>query len=261
MKPAGRIVARLDIDNGLLARPVALAGARVGGDPLDAARRCAEAGAGELLLIDVHGTAASRRALQALVRRMAGALDVPLATGGGLRCVDDIQRMLDAGADKAAIKSAATREPGLLAEAAARCGSRRLVAAIDARRAPRELPPRWQVCTYGGRVTTRLHAVAWARALAVAGAGEILLNAADHQATRNGLDLELLQAVTSALNVPVIAAGGVATLDHLLDGLIDGGADAVLVDGAFGGGEAALAAAKAHPALGGEPARAVEAAG
>jgi cyclase len=187
-----------------------------------------------------------------VVEQVAGEVFIPLTVGGGIRELPDIRRMLNAGADKVAINTAAVSRPEFVREAAGRFGSQCIVVAIDAKRVSGEgEPPRWEIFTHGGRKATGLDAVAWARRMVEYGAGEILLTSMDRDGTKNGFDLELVRAVSDAVDVPVIASGGVGNLDHLVAGVVEGGADAVLAASIFHFGEYSIHQAKEHMAAAG----------
>lgn len=248
-KLARRIIPCLDVDAGRVVKGVRFVDIRDAGDPVEVARRYDEAGADEITFLDITASHEGRDTTLHTVARMAAAVFIPLTVGGGVRTLDDIKALLRAGADKVGINSAAVNDPEFVRLAAARFGSQCIVVAIDAKRvsAPGEAP-RWEVFTHGGRRGTGLDAVAWARRVAVLGAGEILLTSMDRDGTRDGFDLELTRAVSDAVGVPVIASGGVGNLQHLVDGVQKGGADAVLAASIFHFGEYSVAEAKAFMA-------------
>ena len=248
-KLARRIIPCLDVDAGRVVKGVRFVDIRDAGDPVEVARRYDEAGADEITFLDITASHEGRDTTLHTVARMAAAVFIPLTVGGGVRTLDDIKALLRAGADKVGINSAAVNDPEFVRLAAARFGSQCIVVAIDAKRVstPGEAP-RWEVFTHGGRRGTGLDAVAWARRVAALGAGEILLTSMDRDGTRDGFDLELTRAVSDAVGVPVIASGGVGNLQHLVDGVQKGGADAVLAASIFHFGEYSVAEAKAFMA-------------
>ena len=246
MTLAKRIIPCLDIDAGRVVKGVRFVGIRDAGDPVEAARRYDAQGADELCFLDITASSDERNTVVAVVESVAAEVFIPLTVGGGVRGVDDIRRLLNAGADKVSINTAAVFEPEFVAHAAARFGSQCIVVAVDAKRGEDGEGgiPRWEVFTHGGRRPTGIDAVAWCERMARLGAGEILLTSMDRDGTRDGFDLGLTRAVCDAVPVPVIASGGVGTLDHLADGIIDGGADAVLAASIFHFGEHTIAEAK-----------------
>jgi cyclase len=248
-KLARRIIPCLDVDAGRVVKGVRFVDIRDAGDPVEVARRYNEAGADEITFLDITASHEGRDTTLYTVARMAAAVFIPLTVGGGVRSLDDIKALLRAGADKVGINSAAVNDPEFVRLAAARFGSQCIVVAIDAKRvsAPGEAP-RWEVFTHGGRRGTGIEAVAWARRVAALGAGEILLTSMDRDGTRDGFDLELTRAVSDAVGVPVIASGGVGNLQHLVDGVREGHADAVLAASIFHFGEYSVADAKAFMA-------------
>jgi len=214
---------------------------RDAGDPVEIARRYDEAGADELAFLDITASSDARDTIVEVIERVADQVFIPLTVGGGVRSVEDVRKLLNAGADKVSINTAAVEHPELVGEAARRFGSQAIVVAIDARAAG---PGRWEVYTHGGRKARGLDAVEWARDMAARGAGEILLTSMDRDGTKSGFDLELTHAVASAVPVPVIASGGVGTLEHLAQGVERGGADAVLAASVFHFGEITVGQAK-----------------
>jgi cyclase len=249
---AKRIIPCLDVDAGRVVKGVKFVEIRDAGDPVEVARRYDEEGADEITFLDITASSDDRETMVHVVEQVAGEVFIPLTVGGGIRELPDIRRMLNAGADKVAINTAAVSRPEFVREAAERFGSQCIVVAIDAKRVSSEgEPPRWEIFTHGGRKATGLDAVAWARRMVEYGAGEILLTSMDRDGTKNGFDLELVRAVSDAVDVPVIASGGVGNLDHLVAGVVEGGADAVLAASIFHFGEYSIHQAKEHMAAAG----------
>ncbi len=248
MTLASRIIPCLDIDAGRVVKGVKFVDVRDAGDPVEVARRYDEQGADELCFLDITASSDGRDTMLAVVEAVAAEVFIPLTVGGGVRRLDDVRRLLNAGADKVSINTAAVIEPNLVARAAARFGSQCIVVAVDAKQVGDAGggPARWEVFTHGGRRPTGLDAVAWCGRMAELGAGEILLTSMDRDGTRDGFDLALTGAVCAAVPVPVIASGGAGTLDHLADGIVEGGADAVLAASIFHFGDYAIAEAKRH---------------
>ncbi len=240
---AKRIIPCLDVDKGRVVKGVQFVDIRDAGDPVEVAKRYNEEGADEITFLDITASHEQRETMVHTVQRMAAEVFIPLTVGGGIRTVEDIRTMLNAGADKVSINTAAIRNPQFVREAAERFGRQCIVVAIDAKRVADE-PPRWEIFTHGGREPTGIDAVAWARQMTDYGAGEILLTSMDRDGTRDGFDLELTRAITDAVDVPVIASGGVGNLQHLVDGVIKGGADAVLAASIFHFGEHSIHEAK-----------------
>jgi imidazole glycerol-phosphate synthase subunit HisF len=247
---AKRVIPCLDVDAGRVVKGVRFVDIRDAGDPVEIARRYDEQGADEITFLDITASSDERATMVHVVEAVAAQVFIPLTVGGGIRQVDDVRRMLMAGADKVGINSAAVRNPALVAEAAARFGSQCIVVAIDARAVPGE-SHRWEVYTHGGRRPTGLDAVTWAVRMAAAGAGEILLTSMDRDGTRDGYDVELTRAVADAVPIPVIASGGVGSLADLVAGVREGHADAVLAASIFHFGEYTVAQAKAALAAAG----------
>lgn len=244
---AKRIIPCLDVDRGRVVKGVRFVGIRDAGDPVEIAKRYDEQGADELVFLDITASHEERETMVHVVEQVAAQVFIPLTVGGGIRSVDDIRRMLNAGADKVAMNTAAIHDPQLVREAAARFGSQCIVVAIDAKQVSQgDEPPRWEVFTHGGRKRTGIDAVQWAKQMAETGAGEILLTSMDRDGTRDGFDLPLTRAVSDAVPVPVIASGGVGNLDHLAEGITQGKADAVLAASIFHFGEYTVAEAKRH---------------
>ncbi|MFN2382413.1 MAG: imidazole glycerol phosphate synthase subunit HisF [Guyparkeria sp.] len=249
---AKRIIPCLDVDAGRVVKGVQFLDIRDAGDPVEVARRYDAQGADEITFLDITASSDDRETLVHVVEQVAGEVFIPLTVGGGIRTLADIRRMLNAGADKIAINTAAVNRPEFVREAAEKFGSQCIVVAIDAKRvsAPGE-PARWEIFTHGGRRPTGLDAVAWARRMAEYGAGEILLTSMDRDGTQDGFDLGLTRAVADAVAVPVIASGGVGNLDHLVAGVREGGADAVLAASIFHFGTYTIEQAKRHLAAAG----------
>ncbi|WHI51417.1 imidazole glycerol phosphate synthase subunit HisF [Microbulbifer sp. MLAF003] len=242
MALAQRIIPCLDVDAGRVVKGVNFVDIRDAGDPVEVAHRYNEAGADEITFLDITATHEQRDTILHTVEKMANKVFIPLTVGGGVRTLQDIRNLLNAGADKTAINSAAVKNPEFVREAAERFGSQCIVVAIDAKQVGEN---RWEIFTHGGRQPTGIDAVAWARQMAEYGAGEILLTSMDRDGTKNGFDLGLTRAVTEAVPVPVIASGGVGNLQHLAEGVLHGGADAVLAASIFHFGEYSIAEAKA----------------
>lgn len=246
MTLAKRIIPCLDVDKGRVVKGVNFVDIRDAGDPVEVARRYNEQGADEITFLDITASTESRDTTYDMVERMAAEVFIPLTVGGGVRAVEDIRKLLNAGADKVAINTAAVFNPELVREAAERFGSQCIVVAIDAKQVSAEgETPRWEIFTHGGRKPTGLDAVEWARKMVEMGAGELLLTSMDKDGTKSGFDLGLTRAVSDAVNVPVIASGGVGELQHLADGVSEGGADAVLAASIFHFGEHTIPEAKA----------------
>jgi cyclase len=237
-----RVIPCLDVDAGRVVKGVRFVEIRDAGDPVEVARRYDREGADELTFLDITASSDQRETMVHVVEQVASEVFIPLTVGGGIRTVQDVRRMLVAGADKVSINTAAVFTPEIVAEAAGRVGSQCIVVAIDAKRVAAE--PRWEIYTHGGRKPTGIDAVEWAARMAELGAGEILLTSMDRDGTREGFDLELTRAVVEAVPVPVIASGGVGRLEHLADGVTLGGADAVLAASIFHFGEHTVREAK-----------------
>jgi cyclase len=234
MSLAKRIIPCLDVDNGRVVKGVKFVDIRDAGDPVEIARRYDREGADELTFLDITATYDNRNTMVHVVEQVASQVFIPLTVGGGIRTLDDIRRMLNAGADKVGINSAAVFNPEFVREAAQRFGSQCIVVAIDAKKVSAEGEPnRWEIFTHGGRKGTGIDAVEWAIKMVDYGAGEILLTSMDRDGTREGFDLPLTRAISTAVTVPVIASGGVGNLDHLADGVIEGKADEVLAASIF----------------------------
>jgi len=238
---AKRIIPCLDVAGGRVVKGVNFVNLRDAGDPVEVARRYDEQGADELAFLDIKASVESRGLLYSMIEAVADQVFIPLTVGGGVSRVDDIRALLNAGADKVSINTAAVQNPALIAEASGRYGAQCIVAAIDARQSA---PGRWEVYTHGGRTPTGLDAVDWAHRVTELGAGEILLTSMDRDGVKSGFDLALTRAVVDAVDVPVIASGGVGALQHLVDGIVVGGADAVLAASIFHYGEFTVGEAK-----------------
>jgi cyclase len=252
---AKRIIPCLDVDAGRVVKGVRFVDIRDAGDPVEVARRYDVEGADEITFLDITASSDGRATMVHVVEAVAAQVFIPLTVGGGIRAVEDVRRMLMAGADKVGINTAAVQNPDLVAAAADRHGAQCIVVAIDARAVVGEAR-RWEVYTHGGRCATGLDAVEWAARMAATGAGEILLTSMDRDGTRDGYDLALTRAVADAVPIPVIASGGVGGLEHLVDGVLAGHADAVLAASIFHFGEHTIGAAKARMAAAGIEVRA-----
>lgn len=241
---AKRIIPCLDVDGGRVVKGVRFVDIRDAGDPVEVARRYDEQGADELAFLDITASSDARDTMAHVVEAVASEVFIPLTVGGGIRDLADVRRMLNAGADKVSINTAAVKNPRFVKEATARFGSQCIVVAVDAKRVPEHSKPKWEIFTHGGREPTGLDAIEWVRKMEECGAGEILLTSMDRDGTRHGFDLDLTRAAVDAVSVPVIASGGVGTLDHLADGVSKGGADAVLAASIFHFAEFTVAEAK-----------------
>ncbi len=257
---AKRIIPCMDVTHGRVVKGVNFVGLRDAGDPVEIAHRYDDQGADELTFLDITASSDERDLILHIVEAVAAQVFIPLTVGGGVRKVEDVRRLLNAGADKVSINTSAVQNPQLVADASGRYGAQCIVVAIDAKRvdpgtdakridAARDAQqpggePRWEVYTHGGRRPTGLDAVAWARRMQALGAGEILLTSMDRDGTKSGFDLALTRAVAAAVDVPVIASGGVGTLEHLAEGVLEGGADAVLAASIFHYGEYTVRQAK-----------------
>ncbi len=254
---AKRIIPCLDVTGGRVVKGVNFVELRDAGDPVEIAARYNEQGADELTFLDITATSDARDVILHIIEAVASQVFIPLTVGGGVRTVDDVRRLLNAGADKTSFNSAAIANPQVISDASRKYGAQCIVVAIDAKRRSPEQATRlnaqglpvgagWDVYSHGGRNNTGLDALAWAKEMAQRGAGEILLTSMDRDGTKSGFDLELTRAISDAVSVPVIASGGVGTLDHLVDGIVLGGADAVLAASIFHYGEFTVAQAKAR---------------
>lgn len=256
---AKRIIPCLDVTGGRVVKGVNFVELRDAGDPVEIAARYNEQGADELTFLDITATSDGRDLILHIIEAVASQVFIPLTVGGGVRSVEDVRRLLNAGADKVSFNSAAVANPQVIRDASEKYGAQCIVVAIDAKRRRGEdlaaRGPGWDVYTHGGRKNVGLDAVEWARRMAEHGAGEILLTSMDRDGTKSGFDLELTRAVSDAVPVPVIASGGVGTLEHLSEGIRLGGADAVLAASIFHYGEFTVAQAKALMARDGIPVR------
>jgi len=242
---AKRIIPCLDVDNGRVVKGVQFVDIRDAGDPVEVARRYNEEGADEITFLDITASSDNRETIVHVVEQVASEVFIPLTVGGGIRTVDDVRRMLNAGADKVAINTAAVFNPEFVKEATDKFGSQCIVVAIDAKQVSGEGEPlRWEIFTHGGRKPTGIDAIEWARKMTDYGAGEILLTSMDRDGTRIGFDNALTHAVAAAVSIPLIASGGVGNLQHLADGIKIGGADAVLAASIFHFAEYSVGQAK-----------------
>jgi cyclase len=246
---AKRIIPCLDVTDGRVVKGVNFVALRDAGDPVEIARRYDEQGADELTFLDITASSDNRGLILHIIEEVAAQVFIPLTVGGGVRSVDDVRRLLNAGADKVGINTAAVTNPQLVADASSRFGSQCIVVAIDAKQVSAAGEPlRWNVFTHGGRRDTGLDAVEWAKNMERMGAGEILLTSMDRDGTKLGFNLDLTRAVADAVGIPVIASGGVGNLDHLVDGVLKGHADAVLAASIFHYGEYSVEQAKRYMA-------------
>ncbi len=241
---AKRIIPCLDVDNGRVVKGIRFVDIRDAGDPVEVAKRYDEQGADEITFLDITASSDDRDTMVHVVEDVASEVFIPLTVGGGIREINDIRRMLNAGADKVSINTAAVRNPDFVRQAAGFFGEQCIVVAIDAKQVDDANFPRWQVYTHGGRKPTGIDALEWAQKMVEYGAGEILLTSMDRDGTRDGFDLALTRAVSDRVNVPVIASGGVGNLDHLVAGILEGHADAVLAASIFHFGEYTVGDAK-----------------
>jgi cyclase len=241
---AKRIIPCLDVTNGRVVKGVNFVGLRDAGDPIEISRRYDDQGADELTFLDITASSDNRDLILHIIEEVAAQVFIPLTVGGGVRKVEDVRRLLNAGADKVSINTSAVQNPELVAATADRYGSQCIIVAIDAKRTENG----WEVFTHGGRRATGLDAVEWAKKMQSLGAGEILLTSMDKDGTRSGFDLALTHAVSDAVEVPVIASGGVGNLDHLVQGVTEGHADAVLAASIFHYGEYTVRQAKEYMA-------------
>lgn len=242
---AKRIIPCLDVTNGRVVKGVNFVELRDAGDPVEIARRYDEQGADELTFLDITASSDDRDLILHMIEDVASQVFIPLTVGGGVRKVEDVRRLLNAGADKVSINTSAVLNPQLVSDATGHFGAQCIVIAIDAKRIETEdHEPRWEVFTHGGRKPTGIEVIGWAQKMQSLGAGEILLTSMDRDGTRNGFDIALTRAVSDAIDIPVIASGGVGNLDHLVDGILNGHADAVLAASIFHYGEFTINQAK-----------------
>ncbi len=245
MALAKRIIPCLDVDDGRVVKGVQFVDIRDAGNPVEVARGYNEQGADEITFLDITASHEKRDTTLHMVEEIASEVFIPLTVGGGIRTVEDIRRLLNAGADKVGINTAAVHDPEFVKEAAEKFGSQCIVVAIDAKQVSKDNEPlRWEIFTHGGRKETGLDAIEWAKKMVAYGAGEILLTSMDRDGTKNGFDLLLTKAISEGVSVPVIASGGVGNLQHLADGVTKGGADAVLAASIFHFGEYSIEQAK-----------------
>jgi imidazole glycerol-phosphate synthase subunit HisF len=253
---AKRVIPCLDVKGGRVVKGVGFVNLKDAGDPVEIAKIYESQGADELCFLDITASSDGRDILLDIIRRTADEVSMPLTVGGGVRTVDDVRRLLSAGADKVSINTAAVERPELVREASLQFGSSTIVVAIDAKKVKDEAPTsKWEVYTHGGRKGSGIDAVAWARRVEALGAGEILLTSMDRDGTTQGYDVALTRAVSTAVHIPVIASGGVGTLDHLLQGITEGKADAVLAASIFHYQTFSILEAKEHLAQNGVPVR------
>ena len=239
-----RIIPCLDVTGGRVVKGVNFVGLRDAGDPVEIARRYDQQGADELCFLDITASSDERGLIVHVIEEVAAEVFIPLTVGGGVRSIEDVRSLLNAGADKVSINTAAVLNPKLVEQAAARFGSQCIVIAVDARRVTDSTPLRWEVFTHGGRKATGIDAVEWGKRMQDAGAGEILLTSMDRDGTKSGFDLQLTRAFSDALDVPIIASGGVGDCEHFVAGVIEGGADALLAASVFHYGELTVAQVK-----------------
>ncbi len=243
---AKRIIPCLDVDEGRVVKGVQFVDIRDAGDPVEVARRYDRQGADEITFLDITASSDRRDTIAYVVEKVASEVFIPLTVGGGIRQLEDIYRLLNVGADKVSINTTAVNNPDFIDQASGHFGNQCIVVAIDAKQI--DDLPRWEIYTHGGRNPTGLDAIEWAKQMVDRGAGELLVTSMDRDGTKGGFDLELMQRITSAVSVPVIASGGVGDLDHLADGVLKGGADAVLAASIFHFGEYTIEQAKQHMA-------------
>ena len=249
MALAKRIIPCLDVDAGRVVKGVRFVDIVDAGDPVEVARRYDRQGADEITFLDITASSDKRDTIVGVVEQVAGEVFIPLTVGGGIRRLDDVRKLLRAGADKVSINTAAVERPAFIREASAHFGNQCIVVAIDAKQVGADdAPPRWEIHTHGGRTPTGIDAVEWADRMVQLGAGELLVTSMDRDGTRDGFDLELIRQISAAATVPVIASGGVGELQHLAEGILDGGADAVLAASIFHFGEYTVGQAKAFMA-------------
>lgn len=239
---AKRIIPCLDVTNGRVVKGVNFVDLIDAGDPVEIAKKYNDQGADELTFLDITASSDNRDLILGIIERVAEQVFIPLTVGGGVRAVNDVRRLLNAGADKVSINTAAINNPSLVSNAADRFGSQCIVVAIDAKKTGND----WEIFTHGGRNPTGLNAISWSKEMVRRGAGELLITSMDKDGTKSGFDNELNAAISSEVDVPIIASGGVGNLDHLVDGIIEGKADAVLAASIFHFGEYTITEAKNH---------------
>ncbi len=245
---AKRIIPCLDVDAGRVVKGVQFVNIRDAGDPVEVARRYDSQGADEITFLDITASSDDRSTMVHVVEEVANEVFIPLTVGGGIRVLEDIRTMLHAGADKVSINTTAVKNPDFIREASDHFGNQCIVVAIDAKRVASNNELRWEIYTHGGRNPTGIDAIEWSIKMAEYGAGELLVTSMDRDGTKKGFDLELMRRIGEVVDVPIIASGGVGTLDHLVDGVLKGGADAVLAASIFHFGEYSIEQAKAHMA-------------
>ena len=245
MTLAKRIIPCLDVDNGRVVKGVKFVDIRDAGDPVEIARRYNDEGADEITFLDITASHENRDTILHIVEKVASEIFIPLTVGGGIRKVDDIKRLLNAGADKVSINTAAVTTPQLIKQSSDLLGSQCIVVALDARKTSKT-DSEYEIFTHGGRTATGLDAVQWAKEMTALGAGELLVTSMDRDGTKDGFELDLTHAISSNVSIPVIASGGVGTLQHLVEGIIDAKADAVLAASIFHFGEYSIGQAKNH---------------
>ncbi len=249
MALAKRIIPCLDVDKGRVVKGVQFVDIRDAGDPVEVARRYNSEGADEITFLDITATHEGRDTIVHVVEQVAGEIFIPLTVGGGIRTVEDVRLMLNAGADKVAINSAAVANPDFVREAAEKFGNQCIVVAIDAKQVETDgSEPRWEIFTHGGRKATGIDAIEWSKKMVSYGAGELLVTSMDNDGVKNGFDLPLTRTISDNVAVPVIASGGVGNLDHLAEGVLEGHADAVLAASIFHFAEYSISEAKRHMA-------------
>lgn len=252
MPLAKRIIPCLDVDNGRVVKGTQFINIRDAGDPVEAAKRYNEQGADEITFLDITATSDARNTTLKMVEQVASQVFIPLTVGGGVRTLQDIRNLLNAGADKTSINSAAVKNPEFVQEAANHFGNQCIVVAIDAKKTSHQ---QWRIFTHGGRNQTDIDVINWAEKMATYGAGELLITSMDKDGTKTGFDNELLSTIATKTNIPIIASGGVGNLDHLVEGILIGKADAVLAASIFHFGQHTIAEAKAHMKAAGIPIR------
>ncbi len=244
MALAKRIIPCLDVDDGRVVKGIQFVDIRDAGDPVEVARRYEQQGADEITFLDITASSDNRDTIVNVVEQVAAEVFIPLTVGGGIRQLSDIHTMLNAGADKISINTAAVKNPQFIRQASEHFGNQCIVVAIDAKQVGDDTQPQWEIFTHGGRNPTGLDAVQWAKKMTEYGAGELLVTSMDRDGTKNGYDIALMRRITESVSIPVIASGGVGNLAHLADGIIEGGADAVLAASIFHYGEYTVRQAK-----------------